>query len=97
MPSYVSLINWTEQGIKDFGNTTARAGDFSRLVERGGGKVRELPWTAGEYDLVAVIEFADEETAVAALLQLSRGGKVRTNPLRAFDADEMSAIVRRAG
>jgi len=39
----------------------------------------------GEYDLVAVIEFADEETAMATLLQLCRAGNVRTNTLRACE------------
>ncbi len=97
MPIYVSLINWTEQGIKDFENTTTRAEDFSRLIESAGGKVRELLWTVGAYDIVAVIEFPDEETGVATLLHLGHAGNVRTNTLRAFDSSEMRGILRRAG
>jgi hypothetical protein len=42
MTTYVSLINWTEQGIKNFRETTQRAEEFSRLVEGSGGRVREL-------------------------------------------------------
>lgn len=44
--TYVSLINWTEWGIKDFRDTTQRAEDFSRHVESSGGMVRELLWTS---------------------------------------------------
>ena len=49
MPTYVSLINWTEQGIKNFPETTKRAEDFIKLVEASGGRVRKPVWTVAEY------------------------------------------------
>jgi len=97
MATYVSLINWTEQGIKNFRDTTHRAEDFARLVEGSGGKVRELLWTVGEYDIVAVADFPDEETAVAAMLQVSSRGSIRTTTLRAFGSGEMTGIIQLAG
>ncbi len=97
MATYVSLINWTEQGIKNFRDTTQRARDFSRLVESSGGKVRELLWTVGEYDIVCVAEFPDEETGVAALLQVGSAGNIRSNTMRAFNAEQMASIIRRTG
>ena len=97
MTTYVSLINWTEQGIRNFRDSTQRAEDFIKLVEGSGGTVRELLWTVGEYDIVCVADFPDEETGVATLLQLGAAGNVRTNSLRAFNADEMRGIIRRAG
>ncbi len=93
MPTYVSLINWTEQGIKSFPETTKRAEDFTKLVEASGGKVRELAWTVGEYDIVSVVEFPDEESGVAALLRLGSAGNIRTNTMRAFSAREMESII----
>jgi uncharacterized protein with GYD domain len=95
MTTYVSLINWTDQGIKNFRDTTQRAEDFSKLVENSGGRVRELLWTVGEYDLVCVADFPDEEAGVANLLQVSVQGNIRSRTLRAFNADEMSDIIRR--
>jgi len=97
MTTYVSLINWTEQGIRNFRDSTQRAEDFIKLVEGSGGTVRELLWTVGEYDIVCVADFPDEETGVATLLQLGAAGNVRSSTLRAFNADEMRGIVRRAG
>jgi len=47
MPTYVSLINWTDQGIKNFKDTTHRGQDFINSVEKTGGHVRELLWTVG--------------------------------------------------
>ena len=95
MNTYVSLINWTDQGIRYFRDTTKRAEDFSKLVESSGGTVRELLWTVGEYDLVSVIDFPDDEAGVAALLQVGSSGNIRSNTLRAFSADEMTGIISR--
>jgi uncharacterized protein with GYD domain len=97
MTTYVSLINWTEQGIRDFRDSPQRAEDFTKLVEGSGGTVRELLWTVGEYDIVCVADFPDDETGVATLLQVGAAGNVRSRTLRAFNADEMRGIIRRAG
>ena len=84
MPTYVSLIHWTEQGIKNYKDTTKRLEDFTKLAESMGGRVREALYTVGEYDIVIVTEFPDDEAATAALLQVGSLGSVRTNTMRAF-------------
>jgi uncharacterized protein with GYD domain len=97
MPAYVTLINWTDQGIKNFRDTVRRAEDFRNLVEKSGGRARELLWTVGDYDIVTVIEAPDDETATALLLQVRSLGNVRTKTMKAFNADEMNAIIGRTG
>ena len=47
----------------------------------------------GGYDIVSVVEFPDEESSVAALLQQGSAGNIRTNTMRAFSAGEIEAIV----
>jgi uncharacterized protein with GYD domain len=96
MPVYVSLVKWTDQGIKNYRDTVDRARDYAALVERHGGRTRELLWAIGEYDLVTVAEFPDDETGVAAMLQVGALGSVRTTTMRAFDAEEMTGIIARA-
>jgi uncharacterized protein with GYD domain len=95
MPTYVSLINWTGQGIKNFRDTVRRAEDVRALAEKSGGQIRQMLWTIGEYDLVAVTDFPDDETGTAVLLQIGAGGNVRTKTMKAFDAEQMSAIIQR--
>ena len=97
MATYVSLINWTEQGIQDFQETTQRAEAFTRLVEGNGGTIRELLWTLGQYDLVVIADFPDELTGVAVLLQVGALGNIRSTTLSAFNAAQMTDIIRRAG
>jgi uncharacterized protein with GYD domain len=97
MPTYVSLINWTEQGVRNFRDTVHRAEDFRGLVKENGGQVRQILWTLGEYDVVGVVEFPDDEAATATLLQLGALGNVRTRTMKAFDAAQMTAIIQRTG
>ena len=97
MKTYVSLINWTEQGIRAYRDTTQRAEAFTKLVESSGGNVREFVWTVGEYDMVCVADFPDEETGAATLLRLGSLGNIRSTTVRAFDAGEMTGIIGRAG
>jgi uncharacterized protein with GYD domain len=95
MPTYVSLINWTEQGIKNFKDTTHRAQDFTNAVEKAGGRVHELLWTVGEYDIVCVVDLPDDETLAATLLQVGAMGNIRTKSMRGFDAQQMAGVVDR--
>jgi uncharacterized protein with GYD domain len=97
MPTYVSLVNWTEQGIKTFPDTIRRADEFSRFVQGSGGKVLDSLWTIGEYDLVQISEFSDDQKAFAAVLRLGSAGNVRTRTLRAYTAKEMDAIIHLTG
>ncbi|MEU9439658.1 GYD domain-containing protein [Streptomyces sp. NPDC048304] len=96
MPTYVSLLNWTDQGIRNYKDTAKRAEAFGAAVEKVGAKLLNIYWTVGPYDLVAVVEGPDDETATAALLQIGGVGNVRTTTLRAFGREEMDRIVGKA-
>jgi uncharacterized protein with GYD domain len=95
MPTYVSLVNWTEQGIRNFRDSVRRVEDFRGVIEKNGGQLRQCFWLLGEYDVVTVLNFPDDETATAVLLQLGAAGNVRTKTMKAFDAEQMTAIIQR--
>ena len=50
-------------------------------------------WTQGQYDLVAITDWPDEETATAFTFQVCMAGNVRMETLRAFDEAAMQCIV----
>ena len=97
MAKYVTLINWTDQGVRNVKETTRRAEQARQAIEQMGGRLETIYWTQGRYDLVAVVEAPDDETATAALLRIAGQGAVRTETLRAFDAEEMGRILGRLG
>ncbi|MFE7705241.1 GYD domain-containing protein [Streptomyces sp. NPDC057486] len=97
MATYVALLNWTDQGVRNYKDTAERAEAFAAGAQKLGAKLLSIYWTVGPYDLVAVVEAPDDETATATLLQLGGVGNVRTTTLRAFGQEEMVRIIAKAG
>lgn len=97
MATFISLINWTDQGIRSVRDTTDRANAATDLAKKFGGELREIYWTLGPYDVVAITEFPDDESYTAFALAIGSQGNVRTSSLRAFRAEEMSQVVARLG
>lgn len=97
MPTYVSLINWTDKGIGEFKDTVDRAEAGRQLAGKFGGALKEIYWTIGPYDIVALSEAPDDESATAFALALSAQGNVRTTTMRAFSGEEMRGIISKAG
>jgi len=97
MARYVGLLNWTDQGIRDFRDTVDRADDAAKLAESLGGSLVDVYWTLGQYDVVLITEFPDDETASAAALRLGQLGNVRSTTLRAYNREEMRGIIGKAG
>ncbi|WNE98348.1 GYD domain-containing protein [Streptomyces luomodiensis] len=96
MPTFVTLLNWTEQGVRDYKDTVRRSEAFAAGLQKLGAKLRDIYWTVGPYDLVAVIEAPDAETVTASLLQLAGAGNVRSTTLPAFGREEIDRIVAKA-
>ena len=96
MPTYITLANFTDQGIRNFKETPKRAQAFSDLVQEMGGNLKDIYWTMGAYDIVAIMEAPDDETAIAAALKVSSLGNVRTTTLRGFDMEEIETVIRKA-
>ena len=95
MPTYISLITFTDQGARNAKDTVQRAGAFRSDLERRGGKLLSIYWLQGQYDIVTTIDAPDEQTAMAALLAVAGLGNVRTQTLRAFNESEMQSILQK--
>jgi uncharacterized protein with GYD domain len=97
MPHYVVLVNWTDQGVRNVRETIQRVEAADALEQKHGLRLVQVYWTVGPYDIVAIGEAPDDESATAFALELSSGGNVRTTTLRAYDREEMSGLLQRLG
>ena len=95
MVAYVSLLRWTDQGVRNAKDTVQRASAFRADLERRGCRLLSIYWTHGEYDLVTTIEAPDAQTVMAALIAVAGLGNVRTETLPAFSEKEMSSILEK--
>ena len=91
MTRYVTLIRFTDQGARALGKSTARALAFRQAAEKEGLKVETQLWTAGSLDGVLILS-GEEKKILGSLARLAADGNVRTESLRAFDAEEVKSI-----
>lgn len=93
MATFISTVQFCEQGRKDIRATCKRAEGFKTAAAKMGVEVRSIFWTLGPFDGVLVFDAPDDETATAAMLQLGSFGNVRTQTARAYQAAEMEQIL----
>ena len=92
MPMYVTLIRYTEQGIKTFKDLPSRLEETRKAGEAVGAKLVAFYLTMGQYDAVVVSEARDDETVATLALAAGGRGNVRTETLRAFTEDEAKKL-----
>ena len=91
--TYLSLLTFTDQGVRNLKQSPQRAAAWRQQIESSGIKVIAQLWTAGAYDGVLILQGDSEQQILGALSQLASLGNVRTHSLRAFDAEEFAQIV----
>ena len=93
MANYIILAGFTDQGIRNVKETTARADMFREAAQKFGVSTKEIYWTLGQYDIVAIVDSPDELAVTALALALGSGGNVRTQLMRAFTQNEMKGVL----
>jgi len=93
MPTYISLINYTQQGAQNIKESPARFDAAKKAVQSMGGDIKQVFLTMGQYDLIIIAEAPDDETIGKFLLATGSLGNVRTQTFRAFTEDEFRKIV----
>ena len=97
MPTYIVISDWTQQGVAEFKDTVERFESGKGAFEELGVNFKDIYWTLGQHDMVSIVEAPDDETLAAAALKQTAKGNFRTTTLRAFSADEMKAVLAKAG
>jgi uncharacterized protein with GYD domain len=93
MPSYICLIQFTDQGIRNIKDTVKRGDAAMAEAQKMGMKIVEEYWTMGAYDAVVVLEAPDDDTMSAFILKVGSLGNVKGQTLRAFRRNEMEGIL----
>jgi uncharacterized protein with GYD domain len=84
MLTYVSLLNFTDQGIGTVGETVQRADGAAELARDKYGCSLRTYWTMGAYEVVYILEAPDDESATASSWTSAPGvssGRLRFAPM----------------
>ena len=93
MATFIVLGSFTDQGIHEVKETIGRSEAYRELAKKLGVVVKDIYWTLGGYDVVAICEAPDDESALALAASAGSRGKVRSQTLRAFSFDEMKRVL----
>lgn len=94
MPTYISLVQYTQQGIARIKDSPGRLDAARKAFEQAGAKLKEFYLTMGSYDIVTITEAPNDEIAAKTALMLGTQGNVRTQTLRAFTEAEFRKLVQ---
>ena len=93
MATYITLGNFTDQGIRNVKDTTKRAEAVKEAVRKSGANMKNIYWTMGSYDLIGIFEAPDDLSMSAVALAIGMAGNIRGQTLRALTADEMNGVL----
>ena len=94
MATYIVLINYTDQGIRNIKDSPQRADAARQALSDMGGEMKELYMTMGGYDLVVVSEAPSDDVMAKFALKIGSLGNVRTTTLKAFTEAEYRGIIQ---
>ncbi len=92
MATYITLLNYTDQGVKNAKGIPERVLAARQTLENIGGRLHGYRLTLGEYDAVVTVEAPDDEAYATFALNLAAQGNIRTTTLKAFTEEESFRI-----
>jgi uncharacterized protein with GYD domain len=93
MPLFILSMNWTEQGIRTIKDWPKRLSETHAFAKKVGVEVKETYLTAGEYDLIAIIDAANDDNMARFALGIGQNGNVRTRTARAWTEPELQKMI----
>jgi len=93
MPTYINLVNWTDQGIRNIKEAPQRIDAYKKTIEAAGGKLIGFYLTMGKYDIVTIVDAPSDEAYANIALNTGNKGSVRTETMKAFTEQEFRNIL----
>ncbi len=97
MPTYLSLLNWTDQGIKNVKDSPKRLDAVKKALKGIGGGEKTFYMLQGAYDLALIMEAPNDEALAKLLLTVGAAGNVRQTTMKASPEAEYRKIIAELG
>jgi uncharacterized protein with GYD domain len=92
MPTYITLLRYTQQGAAKVKDSPKRLDAGRKAFKKIGVEIKDTYLLMGRFDLLCVIEAADDESVARALLTLGSQGNVQTETMKAWNEDDFRKI-----
>ncbi|MGE4358123.1 MAG: GYD domain-containing protein [Candidatus Omnitrophota bacterium] len=91
MAKFLMLGKYTLEGIK--GISKERTNKGVELIEKAGGKVEKMYVLLGEYDLVFLVDFPDNASAIKTSVELTKLTGIGFTTCPAISVEEFDKLV----
>jgi uncharacterized protein with GYD domain len=93
MATYITLLRYTQQGMKNIKQGPDRLDAAKQAFKAAGAEIKDFYLIMGHYDAVVVSEAPNDETTAKIALSIGSQGYVQTQTFRAFQESEYRKIV----
>lgn len=93
MPTYISLINFTQKGAESIKDGPKRLEAAKQRFRDAGAELKAFYLVTGQYDAVSIVEAPNDEVVAKLALGTASLGFVRSQTCRAFPESDYKTIV----
>jgi uncharacterized protein with GYD domain len=93
MPTYVSLLRYTEQGIRNIKESPTRLDAAKKAFQAQGAELKQFFLAMGRYDILIIAEAPNDEAVGKVVLGLGSLGNVTTETFRVFTEPEFRKLI----
>lgn len=93
MPTYMTTIRYTQQGIENIKDTPVRLNTARELYKSMGAEIKSFYLSMGTYNVVVIFEAPNDEIATQLALTIISAGPIRAETTRLFTEDEYNNLV----
>lgn len=93
MATYIMLMDWTEQGIRNVKDSPKRLDAAKEMCRQHGAELITFYMTMGSHDGVLVLEAPSDDVVAKIALAVGVRGNVRTTTLKAFTEAQFRQII----
>jgi uncharacterized protein with GYD domain len=93
MPTFISMLSWTDQGIRAVKDTPKRVQEARETAKKFGVEVKHIFLASGEFDILAILEAPHYDNVAKFVMARGIAGSVRTRTVRAWPEAEMLKLI----
>ncbi len=93
MPTFITMLNWTDQGIRSVKDSPKRTQAARAAAKKFGIEFKQIYLTSGEFDLLAIAEAPNADSVAKFALVTGAQGNVRTRTVQAWTESEIAKLI----
>jgi len=93
MPTFIAMLSWTDQGIRNVKDSPKRLQAAREAAKKLGVDIKQVFLTTGEFDLLSILEAANGDNVAKLIMMLGSQGNLRSRTIRAWPEGEYLKLI----